>query len=109
MQDGGDAGWVQDGGEGVKVEFKANSRFTMDCLLLGGFGVRLSCADRSAVEGGGTGARLGMSEGSVAWVREGALGAHLEFPHTVLGDCVGFWDSGVCLRFHNHLKTDMGT
>ncbi len=74
--------------EGGRAEFKANSGFAMGCLRLRGFGVRPSCADRRALEGG-TGARLGMAKGSIAWVREGALGAHLEFPHTVLGDCVG--------------------
>ena len=49
-----------------------------------------------------------MTEGSIAWVGEGAFWAHLELPHTVLGDCVGLWGFGVRLRFHKHFETDMG-
>ena len=89
------------------MKFKADLRFAMICLRLGGFGVRPSCVDRRALEGGGSGARLGMVEGSIAWVGEGALGAHLEFSHAVLGDYVGLWGSGVCLGFQDHLETDM--
>ena len=40
-----------------------------------------------------------MTAGSIAWVREGAFWAHLELPHTVLGDCVGLWGTGVRLGF----------
>ena len=102
----GEGGMGAGGGEGGRVEFKANSRFAVDCLRFGGLGVRPSCVVRRALEGGGgSGARLGMAEGSVAWERKGALGANLEPPHTVFGYCVGCRGSEVQLRFREYLES----
>ncbi len=90
------------------MEFKADSKFAMVCLRLGGFGVRPRCADMRALEGGGgSGARPGVAEGSIAREGEGALGAHLELPHTVLGNIVGLRGSVVRFRFQYHLESDM--